>query len=285
MSSTTVFFSSFLKVLFRPIDAMGSKVVSVAVYSRNLVRMTYLSGRAALLDQTQGLRTVFSVISAQIYFTGWQAMPLISVLAVAVGGVVILQSSAQLTFLGGAEAIGNILVIVVVRELAPLIVALVVIARSGTAVASEIGNMRVNREIEALESMGINPLSFIVFPRIAGGVISVVCLTFYFNVVALIGGYLVTQLINDMPFGFYIESLSQAMAQTDVWIFLLKNFFSGLIIFSVCCYQGLQVKQASFEVPVVTIKAVVNSIIYVVLFNLFVTAMVYLNEFISLGVL
>ena len=247
--------------------------------------MTYLSFREALLDQSQGIRTIFGVVSAQVYFTGWQAMPLISVLAMAIGGVVILQSLAQLTFLGGWEAIGNIMVVVVVRELAPLMVALVVIARSGTAVASEIGNMRVNREIQALEAMGIHPLSYIVFPRLVGGIASVICLTFYFNAIALIGGYFVTLFVTEMPFTFYLESLSQALEHEDVWIFLSKNFFSGMIIFTICCYQGLQVKQASFEVPVVTIKAVVNSIIYVVLFNLAVTAMVYLNKLISLGVL
>jgi len=268
------------------IDNWGQRAVAVCRYTLALFLMIYLSFRATIKDQAQGLRTIFGVVSAQIYFTGWQAIPLISILATAIGGIVIIQSSAQLTLLGGVEAIGNILVVIVVRELAPLMVALIVIARSGTAVASEIGNMRVNREIEALESMGINPLSYIVFPRLVGGVVSVICLTFYFNVIALIGGFMVTKFISiEMPFIFYIESLAQAMAYEDVWIFLLKNVFSGAIIFSICCYQGFLVKKASFEVPQVTTKAVVNSIIYVVLFNLTVTAAVYLNQLISLGII
>lgn len=272
-------------ILFGFIDGWGKWSLGIIHYSLELLKMSYLSFRAALADQAQGIRTVFGVISAQIYFTGWQALPLISILAVAIGGVVILQASTQLTLLGGWDAIGNILVVVVVRELAPLLVALVVIARSGTAVASEIGNMRVNREIEALESMGINPLSYIVFPRLTGGVISVICLTFYFNMAALIGGYLVTQFLNDMPFVFYLESLSQALEKEDVWIFLFKNILSGFLIFSICCYQGLQVKKASFEVPVVTIKAVMNSIIYVVLLNLFITGVVYFQKILSLGLI
>jgi phospholipid/cholesterol/gamma-HCH transport system permease protein len=101
----------------------------------------------------------------------------------------------------------------IVREAGPLLVALVVIARSGTAVASEIGNMRANREIEALESMGINPLSFIVFPRVLGGVISVLCLAFYFNVLALVGGFLLTRFIQDMSFSFYTDSLMRGFAK------------------------------------------------------------------------
>ena len=121
--------------------------------------MIYLSIRATLLDQHQGLRTIIGVVSAQIYFTGWQALPLISVLALASGSITILQSSSELSLLGGSEMIGNLLVVIMVREVGPLLTALVVVARSGSAVATEVGNMRANREIEALESIGINPMS------------------------------------------------------------------------------------------------------------------------------
>jgi phospholipid/cholesterol/gamma-HCH transport system permease protein len=266
-------------------DDIGKRVLSTFVYTLQVCQMVYLSVRAAVYDQAQGLRTVFGVVSAQIYFTGWQAMPLITVLALATGGIVILQSTAQLSFLGNASMFGNLLVVIIVREVGPLVTALIVIARSGTAVASEIGNMRVGREIEALESMGINPLSYIVFPRIVGGVISVLCLAFYFNIIALLGGFLVTRALNDMTFGFFTESLANAISVEDVGLFLLKNTFSGMIIFVVSCYQGLLVKQSSHEVPQVTTKAVVNSIIYVTTFNMVVSILFYLNQLISFGLL
>ena len=270
---------------FDRVDFYGRKITSTIEYTLEVLFMVYLSMRAAVIDQSQGFRTIVGVISAQIYFTGWQAMPIISVLALAAGSVVIMQSNAQLTFLGNAQMMGNLLVVIIMRELGPLITALVVIARSGTAVASEIGNMRVNREIEALEVMGINPLSFIVFPRILGGVISVLCLAFYFNIVALFGGYLVTRFVIDMPFNFYTDALAQAIAFEDVALFLLKNGFSGMIIFVISCYQGLLVQQSSHEVPQVTTKAVVNSIIYVTLFNLAVTTLFYINQLMKLGVI
>ena len=174
------------------IDALGWRALAVAEYTAKVLSMIYFSIRAAVFDQAQGIRSVITVISAQIYFTGVQALPLISVLALASGSIVIMQSNMQLTLLGGAEMIGNLLVVIIVREISPLLTALVVIARSGTAVASELGNMKVNRETEALELMGINPLSYIVFPRLVGGVLSVLALAFYFIVVALIGGFLYT---------------------------------------------------------------------------------------------
>lgn len=266
-------------------DELGQKLLYVIEYTLSVLMMIYLAIRAAVYDQSQGLRTIFSVVSAQIYFTGFQALPLISMLALASGSIVILQSATQLGFLGGQEMVGNLLIAVIVREISPLLTALVVVARSGTAVASELGNMRVNREIEALEAMGINPLSYIVFPRLVGGIVSVICLAFFFNLIALFGGFFVTRLVNDMPFSFYTESLAQAFTIEDVLLFVLKNTFSGAIIFVVCCYQGMLVKQSPHEVPQVTTKAVVNSIIYVTVFNLLATTLFYLNELRKLGLI
>ncbi|WP_374080082.1 MlaE family ABC transporter permease [Bdellovibrio bacteriovorus] len=270
--------------LLAQIDSLGRFVTKNLEYTARVLLMVYLSLRATALDKAQGFRQIVGVISAQIYFTGFQALPLISVLALGVGSIMILQSLSNLSLLGGTQMIGNFLIVMVLREAGPLLVALVVIARSGTAVASEVGNMRANREIEALESMGINPMSFIVFPRVLGGIISVLGLAFYFNVIALIGGFLVTRFVQDMPFSFYTDSLMKAFAKEDVLIFLLKNGFSGMIIFVVSCYQGLSVKRSPHEVPQVTTQAVVNSIIFVVIFNLMVSALFYLNQLRSLGV-
>lgn len=263
---------------------LGRWVLGPIEYTCEVLMMIYLSMRAAFFDQAQGLRAIFSVVSAQIYFTGFQALPLISVLALATGGVVILQASSNLSLLGGGAMLGNLMVAIVVRELAPLLTALIVIARSGTAVASEIGNMRVNREIEALEVMGIHPLSYVVFPRLIGGVVSVICLAIYFTLTACLGGFLVNSLIHNLSFDFYVDSLARAFSSVDVGLFFLKNAFSGLIIFVICCYQGLLVKQSPHEVPQVTTKAVVNSVIYVVLFNMTVTILFYLGRLIAMGV-
>lgn len=273
-----------MSIVWDRIESMGRTITDNLEYTLKIFLMVYLSFRAAFLDQTQGLRQTLSVLSTQIYFTGWQAMPLISILALGTGGILVIQGLTNLTLLGGTEMLGNLIVVVLVREIGPLLTALVVIARSGTAVATEVGNMRANREIEAMESMGINPLSFIVFPRILGGIISVLCLAFYFIVIAIFGGYLITQFFHDIPFNFYSENLLRAFGKEDVAIFLLKNGFSGVVIFVVSCFQGLSVQKSPHEVPQVTTQAVVKSIIYVTVFNLAVTAIVYLNQLQKLGV-
>jgi phospholipid/cholesterol/gamma-HCH transport system permease protein len=266
-----------MTAVVKVVDSLGRRTLSIFEYSWKVFLTLYLAFRATVFHRAQGFRTILGVVGSQIYFTGYQALPLISVLAMAVGGVVVMQSGSQFNLLGGTSFIGQLMVIVVVREVGPLLTALIVIARSGTAIASELGNMKANREIEALETMGINTSSFIVFPRIAGGIISVVCLAFYFIAAAMIGGYLMARITQNVPLDFYMDSIAQAFAEADVYLFLLKIVFSGAIIFTVCCYQGLQVTQGPHEVPQVTTKAVVNSIIYCMGFNLAVTTIYYLT--------
>ena len=265
-------------IAFVRVDSVGRAFISIFTYTVQVLLMVYLSVRAAVYDQAQGLRTVFTVVSAQVYFTGFQALPLISVLALATGAICVLESFAQLQLLGQSSMVGHLLITIIVREVGPLLTALIVVARSGTAVATEIGNMRANREIEALETMGINPLSYIVFPRLVGGTVSVVCLAFYFNIVALFGGFLAVSLAKDMPFTFYCDLLTNSITVDDIGMFLLKNTFSGLIIFVVCCYQGLTVRQSAHEVPAMTTKGVVNAIIYVVVFNLGISTLFYIRQ-------
>jgi phospholipid/cholesterol/gamma-HCH transport system permease protein len=247
--------------------------------------MTYLSFRATIFNRNQSFRTILSVVFSQVYFTGYQALPLISGLAVASSSIVILQSSSQFNLLGGGNMIGQLMVILIVREIAPLLTALIVIARSGTAVASELGNMRVNREIEALEVMGINPMSFIIFPRLIGGIISVFCLALYFLYVAIVAGFFFAKIFLNMPLDFYIDAIVQVFAKEDVYLFAVKNIVGGAIIFTICCYQGLQVKQGPHEVPQATTSGVVNSIIYVVGFDVAMTILFYLNQIIKLGLI
>lgn len=95
---------------------------------------------------------------------------------------------------------------------------------------------------------------------------------------------MVTSLLHDLPFNFYADSLARAFSTLDVGLFLLKNSFSGAIIFMISCYQGILVQQSPHEVPQVTTKAVVNSVIYVVMFNMTVTILFYLSRLMALGV-
>ena len=267
------------------IDGIGRRFISTVNYTLQMLLMTYLSFRSALQNEAQSLRAITSVILLQVYFTGVQALSLISVIAVASSTIAVMQSASQFSFLGGSEMVGQLLVTIVIRELAPLITALIVIARSGTAVASELGNMRVNREIEALESLGINPLSYIVFPRLMGGILSVICLSLYYAFFAIIGGFVFSKILLNMPLSYFLDSIVQAITVEDVYMFAVKILFSGFLIFAISCHQGLQVKNGPHEVPQATTKAVVNSIIYVMAFHILTTALFYFSRLVKLGLI
>ncbi|MCM2349368.1 MAG: ABC transporter permease [Bacteriovoracaceae bacterium] len=261
--------------MFQSIDQVGKFTLDIYRSFRDMLVFIYLSFRSAFNLGTRNLRPIFFTLLSQIYFTGFQALPLITFIAIATGSIIVLQSTAQLSLLGSQEMMGNILVVTVIRELGPLLTALIVIARSGTAVATELGSMQVNKEIEALRTMSIEPLGFVVLPRILGGVISLVCLAFYFNCIALIGGFLVGNLVIDLSFSFYLEVLAQALTPEDYSLNIIKNSLSGFIIFSIATYQGMNVRGAPHEVPMATTRAVVNSIMAVVAFNLSITIYIF----------
>jgi phospholipid/cholesterol/gamma-HCH transport system permease protein len=257
--------------MWAQVDHLGKSFLDWPRNAARLLQFVYLSFRSFLNLKFKNTSPVQYVIISQIYFTGCQAMPLISFVALITGSIVVLQCTGGLSFFSSPEMMGNILVVTIVRELGPLLTALIVIARSGTAVATELGNMKVNKEIEALRSLSIEPLSYVVFPRLIGGMISLLCLAFYFNFVALSGGFIVANLVHNLSFDFYISAIASSISQNDFVLNIFKNLISGAIIFAVACDQGLKVNLGPQEVPIFTTKAVVKSIVYVMGFNVALT--------------
>ena len=263
--------------MFTSIDRFGANIIQRTLSVQQMAVFVYLAFRSAVLLTLEQTKVIVSIIISQVYFTGFQALGIITFIALATGSVIVLQSNIQLSLLGSKDMMGNILVVTIIRELGPLLTALIVIARSGTAVATELGSMQVNREIEALRGMSIEPMSYIVFPRIIGGIISLIALAFYFNFIAIAGGFLSGLLISDLSFSFYIDVLADSLNMSDIGVNLLKNGVSGLIIFSISTYEGMKVSGAPHEVPIASTTAVVNSIIYVVAFNLTASLLMFVR--------
>ncbi len=214
-----------------------------------------------ILQKKEGIRkTSIEVLLKQVLFTGVEALPVVALVALALGAISIVQSLTYLPRFGGESLIGKILVTVIIRELGPLVTGFIVIARSGTAISTEIGNMVVSHEIEALESMGIDPVRYLVIPRVFGVTASLVSLNVYFDILAIIGGFLVSKLVLITSLNVFLEQVLKAMVGSDVVISLLKGFVFGLLISMICTYNGFSVKQSPREVPQMTTKAVVNAI-------------------------
>jgi phospholipid/cholesterol/gamma-HCH transport system permease protein len=242
----------------------------------DLSTLLYLTFKELISERKKGFPLVFEITLRQIYFTGVQALKVVSLVSLTLGTIVIVQSGSQMELLGGVPFIITILVLVVIRELGPLLTAFIVIGRSGTAITTELGNMIVAHELDAIQAMGINPIYFIVAPRIIGVTIAVICLTLYFNVVALLGGFIVSKLILTTTLRVFLRELMASLKATDLVFGILKSVVFGLLIALTCTYHGLTVRYSSIEVPQVATRGVVSAILFCFISNALLTLLFYL---------
>ena len=215
---------------------------------------------------------VHPLIHGEIYRAGVRLLPIVSFLATALGLVVIGQTVSLLNRVGAQDYAGIVMVTVIVRELGPLVTALLVLARVGTAIVIELSTDRATGEVEALEALGIDPVHYLVMPRVLGLAISIFSLTVYMILVALLAGYLFA-FLQDVPLrpGEYFDQLASALRWQDFALLALKTLSFGAVIAIVTCYQGLARPVRLDEVAEVTTQAVVESVIAcVVLDSLFI---------------
>jgi phospholipid/cholesterol/gamma-HCH transport system permease protein len=230
-----------------------------------------------LLHTKHNKHVSFLVVIRQILFTGVEALPLIGFIALAIGCLTILQGYAFLNNFGQGIWVHIILVRVIVGELSGIITALVVIARSGTAISTELGNMVVNREMQLLKSFDIAPMGYLVVSRLLGVVISLVVLTLYFNIIAVVGGWLFAQFFTQLSFSAFMSDFLSILTFPYILMSVLKSIIFGIVIAIMASYEGMSVNKASTEVPQRTIKAVVISIFTVIILDIFITWLFWIS--------
>jgi phospholipid/cholesterol/gamma-HCH transport system permease protein len=219
----------------------------------------------------------FKVLVMQILFTGVEALRISAVTAIAIGAAINLIGTSLLAEFGQSQVMYTMLIIVITRELGPLLTAFIVIARSGTAIATELGGMVVAHEMEAYVSVGINPIAYLAAPRFLGVVISMLVLTVYFNLFGLLGSFAVVQLIKPIGIEEYFRNLAAVLRPGDLGMGLLKAFVFGVIVSVVSLYRGFSVERSTTEVPVAGIRAVGSSFMLVILADVVLTTIQYVG--------
>jgi len=255
--------------------AVGGAVVDTAAYA---VRVSAIVGETVIALAARGGRmrpAVRAVWRAQVYFTGVQAIPFATLLALLVAMVVVLQAR-----LAGAAAeggpLGRLLVIIVVRELGPLAVATVVVARTCSAIAAELGAMRVSGEVDALAGMGVDPFEYLVLPRVVGVGTAVVCLGVLFATVSVLAGAgLTSMLATNVSAGDVLDIVGSNMSPIDYLVVLAKTLVPGVLMAAISCEEGLSASRSSTSVPPAVSRAVVRSMTVVFLWDGLVTALAY----------
>jgi phospholipid/cholesterol/gamma-HCH transport system permease protein len=218
---------------------------------------------AVILRKMQVARHLIRPLIAQeVARAGSRLLPMFIFVSAALGLVVIGQSVSWLTKVGAINYLGSIMVVVVVRELGPIVAALLVLARIGAANVIELGTARALGEVEALEALGIDPVHYLVVPRVMGMALGTFALTVYFIIGALISGYL-WAFIQDVPLqpGDYFRQLAVSLTSLDFVLLALKTLTFGFIISVVTCYHGLAQPLRLEEISFATVRAVAQSVI------------------------
>jgi phospholipid/cholesterol/gamma-HCH transport system permease protein len=208
-------------------------------------------------------------IRREINRSGVELMPMFAFLALGLGFLVVGQAVSALAKVGAINYLGSTMVIVVVRELGPLLTAMFLLARVGTAHVIELGTARAMGDVEALESLGIDPIHYLIVPRVIGLMTGMFSLTIYLIVGALVSGYLCASL-QKVPLApdEYFRSIAQAMTGFDFLFLVLKTIILGFLIAIVACYNGLAQPLRLEDVSGVAVRAVTQGVVIPMLIDL-----------------
>lgn len=207
------------------------------------------------------------LIMDQMLSTGIGSLPVTLIVAFFSGAVLVLQVGRELSKFGAEESIGGLVSVAMCREMGPVMTGLILGGLLGSKLTSELGTMKVSEEIDALHIMSIRPEKFLVMPRIIALTFVVPVLTIYADIVGIIGGSVVARGVLNIDYSIFIRQAKSFLDMADIYVGLIKAVIFGLSISIIGCYQGLQAKHGARGVGNVTMKSVVFSMLYVIMFN------------------
>ena len=201
-------------------------------------------------------QAAYKILIMQILFTFVEALAIAALLAIALGAVVTIVGIPFLAAFGQEHHIYSLLIMIITRELGPLLAAFIIIARSATAIATEMAGMVISHEVEAYISVGVDPIEYLAVPRFLAVTISLVMLNIFFSVFGLVGSFVVIQLFAPLPAAVYFGNLLENLSLQAMIISIIKSIAFGMIISIVAITRGLAVERASTEIPVAGLKSV-----------------------------
>lgn len=208
----------------------------------------------------------------QVYFTAVQALPTVILFALITGSMLIFQF-AKMT---GQYDLGKTAVLILVREIGPIMTAILVILRSATAVTIEISYMNVLHEIEAIEMTGIDPFRILGLPRLIGITSAILFLFIVFDIAAILGGYAMVWIVTDIPIGNFLWQIAKAISVSDIAVGIVKALLFGITITVTSLYHGFEAIKQMPTVPIKTSRAAVECYFFCLLFNVWTSLLFYL---------
>jgi len=222
-------------------------------------------------------QAAYKILIMQILFTFVEALGIAAILALGIGAAVNAIGIPFLARFSQEAYIYPLLITIITRELGPLLTAFIIIARSATAMATEIAGMVVSHEIEAYISVGVDPIEHLAVPRFLGVTMSLFMLNLFFSIFGLAGSFMVAQIFNPMPASVYFGNLLESLRPPDLFISLVKSAAFGMIISVVALSRGFAVERASTEVPQAGLKAVGAAFVWCILVDIALSAVYYMT--------
>jgi phospholipid/cholesterol/gamma-HCH transport system permease protein len=256
-------------VWLEPVADIG--LAAEAIASRFALMLAFLGAvMQALTRQLLHPRRIrWNALTHQLHHVGYHALPIVGLLSFLIGAVLVQQGAYQLKQFGAEVFVIDLVSITTLRELGVLICAILVAGRSGSAFAAQIGSMKLQEELDAMRTIGLDPIEVLVLPRTIALVIVMPLLGFYASMMGLFGGALFTYLQLGIPINTFLERMQETVTMSSFMIGMIKAPIFGLVIAVVGCFEGLQVTGGAQSVGERTTMAVVVSIFMVIVLDAF----------------
>jgi len=260
------------------LNSVGQNAIDGLAYVGGLARLTGRAAYLTLIGPFRGKPVRLSRAIHQAMAVGVEALPILSTITFFVGLILALQGAYELRKFGALQYVAGGVAVSMTRELGPLMTAVVVIGRSGSAFAAEIGTMKVTEEVDALTTMAINPIQFLVTPKFLAMILMLPCLTTWADFMGVMGGAVFGVTGANFTLGGYVQASVDALLRRDIITGLIKSVMFGGVITAVGCYEGFQTGAGAEEVGRSTTSAVVMSIFLVIVVDLIFTSLFYVLE-------
>jgi phospholipid/cholesterol/gamma-HCH transport system permease protein len=258
------------------IQAIGKQTIQSLDHFLNVLAFFHRIAGIIIRWPKAGRKLLFRFSLEEIYFTAIQALPVLVFLALITGSTMIIQFAQRFATLEGRFILGDLMVLLVVRELGPLFTALIVILRSAVAVTAEISHMNVSGELDALELQGIDPVYLIGLPKIVGITVAIFFMFVVFDMVAILGGYCITWIATDMPIEYFLDGIGKTVSGVDIAVGIVKAVLFGLTISVVSLNRGFRVRKTVTQIPMETSKAAIECLLYCLFIGVIISACFYI---------
>lgn len=253
--------------------SLGRQWFALLVYLARITELLTESLRVSCgLAKGRKCRVRWGMVVEHVVIGGFNSIPIVFMIIFLVGSILSLQSIYQMGKLGVERFVPDLIGVSFLRELAPLITAVMISARVGAAITAELGSMKVSEQVLALETLAISPVEFLVVPRVLSLLIVVPCLTLFSDLIGIFGGAVAGLAHLDTSVAGFFDAALKACVNKDLATGLVKSIAFGGVIGLVSCHEGLSVEGGARGVGVATTRSVVNSIILIVTVDLLFTA-------------